>query len=213
MKSFMGSELDAYVEAHTRARGPLFDELKKTTYERMKSPGMQVGRVEGALLALVVKIARARRVLEIGTFTGYSALAMAEALPDDGKLVTCDIDPEAVAIARSFWDRSGHGHKIEARLGDALDTVRGLDASVTFDLAFVDADKARYSDYYEAILPRLVPGGVLLADNTLWSGAVLDPKTEDDRAIAAFNDRVTADPRVENVLLPVRDGVMLVRKL
>lgn len=213
MKSFMGSELDAYVEAHSRPRGPLFDELRKITYERMQSPGMQVGRVEGALLALVVKIARARRVLEIGTFTGYSSLAMAEALPDDGKLVTCDIDPEAVAIARSFWDRSGHGHKIESRLGDALETVRGFDASVTFDLAFVDADKARYCDYYEAILPRLGPGGLVLADNTLWSGAVLDPKTDDDRGIVAFNDRVTNDPRVENVLLPVRDGVMLVRKL
>ena len=212
MKSFMGSALDKYVEEHTRARPPLFDELRAVTYERMASPGMQVGRVEGALLSMIVKISRARRILEIGTFTGYSALSMAEALPDDGKLVTCDVDPTATAIARAFFDKSGHGHKIEIRLGDALETIRNA-PNETFDLVFIDADKARYVDYYEAVLPRLPSGGLLLADNTLWGGAVLDPKTPDDLGIAAFNDRVTSDPRVENVLLPVRDGVMLVRKV
>jgi len=213
MKSFMGSALDTYVEEHTRARAPLFDELREVTYARMDSPGMQVGRVEGALLSMIVKISRARRILEIGTFTGYSALSMAEALPDDGRLLTCDVDPDATAIARSFFDRSGHGHKIEIHLGDALETVRQLPPAESFDLVFVDADKARYVDYYEAVLPRMPSGGLLLADNTLWSGAVLDPKTPDDRGITAFNDLVTRDPRVENVLLPVRDGVMLVRKV
>lgn len=212
MKSFMGEALDAYVEEHSRARGPLYDELKRVTFEKVRSPNMQVGRVEGALLAMLVKISGAKRVLEIGTFTGYSALSMAEALPPDGKVVTCDIDPVAVGIAKEFFARSGFGERIESRMGDALDGVRAMPASEMYDLVFLDADKARYPDYYEAILPHVPSGGLFLADNTLWSGAVLDPKTPDDIGITTFNDRVTKDPRVENVLLPVRDGVMLVRK-
>lgn len=212
MKSFMGEALDAYVEQHSRARGPLYDELRKVTYEKARSPGMQVGRVEGALLALIVKISGAKRILEIGTFTGYSALSMAEALPPDGKLVTCDLDAEVVAIAKEFFDKSGWGDRIESRMGDALETIRAMPESETFDLVFLDADKARYPLYYEAVLPRIPSGGLILADNTLWSGAVLDPKTPDDIGITTFNDVVTADARVENVLLPVRDGVMLVRK-
>jgi caffeoyl-CoA O-methyltransferase len=155
----------------------------------------------------------ARRVLEIGTFTGYSALCMAEGLPDDGELITLDRDPEATRVARDFFDRSPHGRKIRLALGDALESLRALPASSPFDLAFIDADKERYLDYYEEILPRLRPGGLLVADNTLWSGRVLDPQAATDRAIAAFNARLTSDPRVENVLLPVRDGLMLARKL
>lgn len=212
MKSFMGEALDAYVEQHSRARGPLYDELRAVTYEKASSPGMQVGRVEGALLAMLVKISGAKRILEIGTFTGYSALSMAEALPPDGKLVTCDIDATVVAIAKAFFDKSGFGHRIESRMGDALETVRAMPASETYDLVFLDADKARYPIYYEEILPHVPSGGLIVADNTLWSGAVLDPKTPDDIGITTFNQSVTADPRVENVLLPVRDGVMLVRK-
>lgn len=212
MKSFMGEALDAYVEQHSRARGPLYDDLRAVTYEKANSPGMQVGRVEGALLAMLVKISRATRVLEIGTFTGYSALSMAEALPDHGKLVTCDLDATVVAIAKTFFDKSGFGHRIESRMGDALDTIRAMPADETYDLVFLDADKARYPIYYEEILPHVPPGGLIVADNTLWSGAVLDPKTSDDIGITTFNQKVTADPRVENVLLPVRDGVMLVRK-
>jgi caffeoyl-CoA O-methyltransferase len=212
MKSFMGSDLDAYVERHTSARAPIFDELEKVTYERMKYPGMQVGRVEGVLLAMLVKMVRAKRILEIGTFTGYSGLAMAEALPPDGRLVTCDLDPEAVAIAKKFFAAAGVAERIEVRFGDALETVSAMPAGTTFDLVFIDADKARYLDYYELVIPMLPSGGLLIADNTLWSGAVLDPQKPDDFGIVRFNDRVTEDPRVENVLLPVRDGVMLVRK-
>ena len=203
--------LDEYTHAHTSPRGPLFDELRDVTFATMESPGMQVGRVEGALLALLCRLMRARRVLEIGTFTGFSALSMAEALPEDGVLVTCDIDPNATEIARSFFDRSPHGPKIQIRLGDALETLRVL-PDEPFDLAFIDADKERYTAYYEAILPRLRPGGLLVADNTLWSGKVLAPTHATDHAIVRFNDLVTRDPRVENVLLSVRDGMMLAYK-
>ncbi|MEO5728395.1 MAG: class I SAM-dependent methyltransferase [Byssovorax sp.] len=203
--------LDHYTHEHTSPRAPLFDALREVTYASMKSPGMQVGRVEGALLALLCRLMGARRVLEVGTFTGFSALSMAEALPDDGELITCDVDPEATAIARSFFDRSPHGHKIQIRLGAGLETIRAL-PDVPFDLAFIDADKPGYTDYYEAILPRLRTGGLLIADNTLWSGKVLAPEAESDHAIVRFNDHVNADPRVENVLLSVRDGMMLAYK-
>jgi caffeoyl-CoA O-methyltransferase len=155
----------------------------------------------------------ARRVIEIGTFTGYSGLSMAEALPDEGELITCDIDPHATRIAREFFDKSPHGKKITIRLGDALETLRGLPSSQPFDLAFIDADKERYVDYYDALVPLIRPNGLIVADNTLWSGKVVDPQDASTRAIVAFNARVTADPRVENVLLSVRDGVMLARKL
>jgi caffeoyl-CoA O-methyltransferase len=205
--------LAAYAEAHTTKRNVLFEELRMATLEKTTAPQMQVGAVEGTLLQMLVASLGARRILEVGCFTGYSALAMAEALPDDGKLVTCDRDPEATAIAQSFFDRSPHGKKIEIRLGDALATIAALEADFVPDLAFIDADKANYLAYYEAILPRLRPGGLLIADNTLWSGRVLDPQSADDHGICAFNDRVAADPRVTTVQLSVRDGVTLARKL
>ncbi len=205
--------IDRYIHDHTSARPALFDELREVTYASMKDPQMQVGRVEGGLLKLLVAVTGARRVIEIGTFTGYSALSMAEGLPDDGELITCDINPEAARVAQSFFDKSPHGKKISLRLGDALETLRSLPAETTFDLAFIDADKERYVDYYEEILPRLRQNGLIVADNTLWSGTVVDPKTDSAKAIARYNDHIMADPRVENVLLSVRDGMMLARKL
>jgi caffeoyl-CoA O-methyltransferase len=208
-------DIEAYAEAHTSPRPPLFDELRTVTYETMKYPEMQVGKVEGTLLKFLVALSGARRVVEIGTFTGFSALCMAEALPDDGELVTCDIDPAAAKTAQDFFDRSPHGKKIRLALGDALDTLRSLPRDPPIDLAFLDADKERYALYYEELVPRLRRGGLLVADNTLWSGRVLSPRPgeETDRAIVAFNRMVTEDPRVENVLLSVRDGVMLARKV
>lgn len=206
-------DIERYVHDHTQPRPPLFEELRDYTYANVPDPGMQVGRVEGTLLKLLVASLGARRVLEIGTFTGYSGLSMAEALPDDGELVTLDIDPEATRVARSFFDRSPHGRKIRIELDDALETLRKMPADPPFDLVFIDADKERYIAYYEEVLPRLRPGGLIVADNTLWSGRVLHPESKSDHAIAAFNRHVTADPRVENVLLSVRDGIMLARKL
>jgi caffeoyl-CoA O-methyltransferase len=212
MKPLFDPALERYAHDHTKPRSGIFDELREVTYASMQWPDMQVGRVEGALLAMLVRLMGARRVLEIGTFTGFSALSMAEALPEGGELVTCDIDPEATKVARSFFDRTPHGSKIRIELGDALETLKTKCAGPPFDLAFLDADKERYVAYYELVLPMLRPGGLLVADNTLWSGKVLTPKEETDRAICAFNDHVNADPRVENVLLSVRDGMMLAQK-
>lgn len=212
MTPIVSPEIEQYVHEHTSPRPPLFDDLRERTYASMASPHMQVGRVEGALLKMLCAISGARRVLEIGTFTGFSALSMAEALPEGGELVTCDINPEAIAVARSFFDRSPHGAKIRVCLGDAIETIRSLPDD-PFDLVFLDADKERYSAYYDLTLPRLRTGGLLVADNTLWSGRVLSPSAATDQAIVAFNRKVTADPRVENVLLSVRDGIMIARKL
>jgi caffeoyl-CoA O-methyltransferase len=208
-------EIEAYAEAHTSPRPPLFDDLRRITYATMPSPNMQVGRVEGTLLKMLVALSGARRVVEIGTFTGFSALCMAEALPQDGELTTCDHDPEAAKTAREFFDRSPHGQKIRLLFGDALETARALPAGAWIDLVFLDADKERYVDYYEELLPRVRSGGLVVADNTLWSGHVLAPRPgrETDQAIVAYNRHVTADPRVENALLSVRDGLMLARKL
>lgn len=213
MREIVLPGLDAYVEAHTTPRPEIFDELRTVTYGSMQKPQMQVGRVEGTFLEMLCTLMGARRVLEIGTFTGYSALCMARALPDDGEIITLDIDPDATRIAQSFFDRVSYGKKIRIVLGDALTSVRALPTTELFDLVFLDADKERYPDYYELVVPLLRQGGLLVADNTLWSGRVLAPVAATDLAIARLNDLVTADPRVQNVLLSVRDGMMLARKL
>ncbi|MBK8265795.1 MAG: class I SAM-dependent methyltransferase [Nannocystis sp.] len=202
-----------YVREHTSDEPELFARLRAETQASLADPQMQVGPVEGALLRLLVQISGARRVLEIGTYSGYSALAMAAALPEGGTLTTCDRDPVATAVARRYFDQSDHGSKITIALGNALDTLAALtQAGARFDLAFIDADKESYIDYWEAVMPLLPLGGVIIADNTLWSGRVLAPRDPSDHAIVAFNAHVAADPRVEHVLLSVRDGVMLARK-
>lgn len=212
MLTLIPPRLEDYCAARTTPPEALLDELAAYTRAHCPLPQMLTGPVEGTLLRMLVRISGARRVLEVGTFTGYSALSMAAGLPDDGRLVTCDIDRETTAIAKSFWARSAHGHKIESRLGPALDTIRALPVDAGFDFMFLDADKENYVNYYEALLPRLRPGGLLAADNVLWSGKVLDPKEKSDHAIVAFNTHVARDPRVEHVLLSVRDGVSLIRK-
>lgn len=204
--------IDAYCLAHTTPADPLLDELAAYTNAHCKLPQMLTGPVEGTFLRMLVQVSAAKRVLEIGTFTGYSALSMAAGLPDDAELITCEVDPEHARIAQSFFDRSPHGKKIVPRLGPAVDTLGKLTADQVFDFVFIDADKENYLTYYEAVLPHLKSGGLIAADNTLWSGKVLDPKEKSDHAIVEFNTRVTRDPRVEQVLLSVRDGVLLVRK-
>jgi len=214
MLPLIGPDIAAYVDVHTTAEPPLLARLRAETQADLKMPQMQVGHVEGALLRILVAVSRARNVLEIGTYSGYSGLAMASALPDDGSLVTCDIDPVATAVARRYFAESGLGHKIDLRLAPALDTIAVLAAEARrFDLVFIDADKPNYVNYYEAVFPLVPVGGLIVADNTLWSGKVVAPKEPSDHAIVAFNARVAADPRVEHVLLSVRDGVMLARKL
>ncbi len=176
----------------------------------MSSPGMLTGTIEGRFLEQLVFVSGARRVLELGTFTGYSALSMAAALPDGGRIDTCDIEPKHVEVARRYIARSPHGSKIRIHLGPALETIAHLEGE--FDLVFIDADKPNYASYYEAVLPRLPERGLIAIDNTLWSGRVLDPQDDHSRAIAALNDRIVADERVIAVQLTIRDGVTLVRR-
>jgi caffeoyl-CoA O-methyltransferase len=212
VKAIIPKKIEEYCLRHTTARGKLLRELERYTQRHCTDAQMLIGPHEGALLAMLVRLTGARRVLEIGTFTGYSALCLAEALPEDGRLTTCEIKPERADIARSFFDRSPHGHKIKLRLGPALETLADLPASANFDFVFLDADKENYVNYYEAVLPRLRPGGLIVADNVLWSGRVLAPKKKTDRAVVSFNKHVHCDPRVECVMLPLRDGVSLIRK-
>ena len=166
-----------------------------------------VGPLEGALLRLLVRLTSAKRVLEIGMFTGYSALAMAEALPENGRLITCDVNVETTAIAKRYFATSPHGHKIEIKLGPARETLKALKGP--FDLCFIDADKGSYGDYYDRAVDLVRQGGLIVLDNMLRGGRVLSPRDQDARTVAALNDRIQKDQRVENVLLPIRDGVML----
>jgi len=212
LKAIIPKKIEDYCLRHTSPRGKLLWELEKYTRRHCEDSQMLIGPHEGTLLAMLVRLIGARRVLEIGTFTGYSALCMSEALPKNGRLITCEIKPRHAEIAQSFFKRSPHGRKIRLRLGPALETLSGLPRSAKFDFVFLDADKENYVNYYEAVLPRLLPGGLIVADNVLWSGRVLAPKKKTDRAVVRFNKHVRRNPRVECVMLPLRDGVSLVRK-
>ena len=202
--------LEAYAARHSRPEASLFKRLARVTQAQTALAQMQVGHLEGSFLRLIVKLVQAKRVLEIGTFTGYSALAMAEGLPPGGRLITCDIDPDAARIAKAHWAQSPHGRKIELRLGPAAETIRRLPGR--FDAVFIDADKERYLRYWQLCVPKVRRGGVLLVDNVLWGGRVLHPRDRSDQAIAAFNRRVAADRRVDVVMLPLRDGLTLAYK-
>jgi predicted O-methyltransferase YrrM len=202
--------LERYAEEHSSDAPDPLVRLEKETLERMKSPQMLSGRTEGQFLAILLRVLGARRALEVGMFTGYSALMMASALPDDGELITMDVNPDAEAVARRYFAESPHGSKIRIRMGPALETLASLEAP--FDFAFIDADKENYPHYYDRVMELLRPGGLVAVDNVLWSGEVLEPKDEESRAIHALNERVHADPRVDHVLLTIRDGLLLARK-
>jgi len=210
MDRFIDAAVEQFAHDHTEAETDLYVRLREETYRVMQSPQMQVDVIEGRFLQMLVRLSSAKSILELGMFTGYSALMMAEALPDNGHLITCEIDPKAEAIARRYFAESPHGDKITIRMGPALDTIKTL--SRPLDLVFIDADKVNYSNYYEACLPLLKFGGLIVADNVLWSGKVLHPKDAEDHAIIAFNRLVQSDPRVKNVCLTVRDGMMLAWK-
>lgn len=204
--------IEDYVEDKCDPVSGLLNKLVAHTESTTDCPQMLTGRVEGRFLKMMVQLLQAKRVLEIGMFTGYSALSMAEGLPEDGELVTLDINKQFAAVAQSYFDRSEHGRKIEIKLGPALDSIKQLKGY--FDLVFIDADKGNYVNYYEAVLPLVRPGGLIIADNVLYSGLVLDSSTEDQnaRGIIQFNDHVKKDERVDRVMLTVRDGVYLLRK-
>jgi predicted O-methyltransferase YrrM len=202
--------VEAYAERHTSPDGELFERLAAETHEKTTAPQMMVGRLEGRFLGSLVRMLRARRVLELGTFTGYSSISMALALPSEGRVITCDVNEETTAIARRYAEEAGVADRIDFKLGPGLETIAGLDGP--FELVFIDADKPNYVNYYEATLPLLAEGGLIVVDNTLWSGRVADDSDDDanTQAIRALNDRVLEDPRVQNVLLTVRDGMNLV---
>lgn len=202
--------IEDYCKAHSTDESTVLKELARTTTEITKMPQMSVGHLEGTFLKLLVKLISAKKILEIGTFTGYSAIAMAEGLPEDGKLITCDIDEKRAAIAKEFFEKSPHGNKIELKMGPALHTIENLNEE--FDMVFVDADKENYIEYWEKCVPLTRKGGLIVVDNTLWYGKVLDPADEFAIAIADFNDHITNDDRVEFVLLSIRDGVTLAYK-
>ncbi len=212
MSFIVEPSVETYAEEHSTPLPDLFDRLAEETRATTTSPQMMVGRLEGRFLAELVRMSRARRVLELGTFTGFSSISMALALPPGGRIITCDVNEETTAIAQRYAEEAGVVDRIDYRVGPALKTIAQLTGP--FDLVFIDADKPNYVNYYEATLPLLEDAGLMVVDNTLWSGRVADPSDDDEstRAIRALNDRVRDDPRVENVLLTVRDGMKLVRR-
>ena len=209
--NFVDEAIEAYAIAHSDDSPPIYDALRDETWRDQEMARMQVGSMEGRLLRMLVRLSGARRALEIGTFTGYSALSIAEGLPDDGTLLCCDVDPETSAIAQRYFDQAPWGHRIRLVLGPALETIAAQ--SGPWDFVFIDADKGNYVAYYEAVLPSMPSGGLVVADNVLWSGRVLNPQADSDHALVRFNQHVKSDPRVERVMLPVRDGITIARKL
>jgi predicted O-methyltransferase YrrM len=211
---FIDPELDQYVHHHSEAESDLLNELNRETYLKVLQPRMLSGHVQGRILSMYSKLIKPKFILEIGTYTGYSAICLAEGLAEGGTLQTIEKNEELQPIINRYVERAGFKDRIKLHIGDALPIIESMDC--TFDLVFIDADKTNYLNYYEAVLPKMKSGGCIIADNVLWSGKVLDEeelKNDPDTALLnEFNKAVTADNRVENVLLPVRDGLMVIRK-
>ena len=204
-----------YLLAHCTPPDDLLRELATETREQLGDrAGMQVSHDEGELLTLLTRLTGARRAVEVGVFTGYSSICIARGLPADGHLLACDVSETWTSVAQRYWKRAGLDDRIELRIGPALDTLRALPADPVFDLAFIDADKAGYPLYYEELVGRIRPGGLIILDNVLYGGEVVDPSYQDRSAVALrqLNQAIVSDDRVESVMLPVRDGVTLARK-
>lgn len=211
MPDIVPAEIEAYAAAHTTGLPLLLQELVAETQKKFADRSQMLsGQLEGQFLQMLVATAGARRVLEVGTFTGFSALMMAAALPADGELTTLELSKKHADFARSFFERSPDGGKIKLIEGPALESLKSLRGP--FDFVFIDANKDGYADYYDAAMELLAPGGLIAVDNVLWSGEVLDPKDDNGRAIVAFNEKVARDDRVVQVITTVRDGVMLIRR-
>jgi caffeoyl-CoA O-methyltransferase len=213
---FVVDSVAEYASAHSTEPDDVQAALREVTSERTgQAAGMQIGDDQAILMEIIARAMGARRAVEVGTFTGSSALAVARGMGPEGRLLCCDVSAEWTAIAQEYWDRAGVSDRIELRLGPAIDTLRALPREEQFDLAFVDADKTGYLEYYEEIVPRLRHGGLMLADNTLQGGRVLDPGADDQStaAIRAFNDNAVADQRMRVVLLPIGDGVTFLQKI
>jgi predicted O-methyltransferase YrrM len=208
---FLPASIARYLQEHAVREPEVLQELRAAT-ARVPHSGMQIGADQGQLMAMLVQLAGAKRCLEIGTYTGYSALAVALALPADGRIVCCDVSEEWTAVGRPFWKKAGVERKIDLRIGPALETLKTLAAP--FDFVFIDADKENYAAYYERCLALVRPGGLIVVDNVLWSGEVANPRANDaaTAALKAFNDLVHRDERVDLAMLSIGDGVTLLRK-
>ncbi len=211
---FLSEALHRYLVDHGTPPDAILRELTEKTVARVGGMSiMQVAPEQGAFMTLLTKLIGAKRAIEVGTFTGYSALCIARGLPADGQLICCDVSEEWTSIGQTFWQKAGVADRIDLRIGPALETLRSLPEERSFDLGFIDADKPSYPDYYEELLKRIRPGGVILVDNVLWSGSVADPSNQEDstNAIRAFNDLVAGDERVETVMIPLSDGLTFIR--
>ena len=208
-------KIQDYAEKFTSDESPLLTELLQKTYETRADKSMLSGFYQGRLLSMFSKMIAPRRILEIGTYMGYSALCLAEGLSEDGKIITLDMQPETHEIAKQFWAKSDLNDKIDGRLGDATEIIPTLDE--TFDLVFIDADKPNYANYFDLVFPKMRIGGLIIADNVLWSGEVLkveNGETDDESTVALheYNKKINADERVSNILFAVRDGLLIARK-
>ncbi|WP_433790304.1 O-methyltransferase [Actinoplanes sp. CA-252034] len=203
-----------YLLTHCTPADDVLRDLAAETWAKFPpgAAGMQISHDEGALLTMLVRLTGAERAVEVGTFTGYSSICIARGLRPGGRLLACDVSEEWTSIARDYWQRAALTDRIELRIAPALDTLRSLPSDPVIDFAFVDADKTGYPDYYDELVPRLRPGGLMVFDNVLRGGRVLAPQDEPDRVVAGLNDRIVTDERVDSVMLPVRDGVTLIRK-
>jgi caffeoyl-CoA O-methyltransferase len=212
MEQLVPTEIEAYAERHSMPESAMCRALREETLRAMEYPQMVVGPLEGAFLKMMTRLVGAKRVLEIGMFTGYSALCFAEALPDDGTVITCEINETSASVARRYFAQASFGNKIAIHMGPALDTMRTLTGP--FDVIFIDADKTNYLNYYQRALDLLAPNGVILIDNVLWSGEVLKQPPPDDSTatIQELNRTVSTDPRVSAVLVTIRDGILVIRR-
>ena len=209
---FFPENLSEYVENHSQPEPELLQRLNRETNQKILQPRMLSGHLQGRVLSLISKLVRPKYILEIGTYTGYSALCLAEGMQENGEIHTIDINEELKKLQRSYFDESGFGEQIFQHTGNALEIIPKIDKK--FDLAFIDADKANYCNYFERIVPKMNPNGLILTDNVLWSGKVVEPLKPNDadtKNILKFNKMANSDSRVESVLLPIRDGVMVSR--
>ncbi|MFT4545273.1 MAG: caffeoyl-CoA O-methyltransferase [Bacteroidia bacterium] len=211
---FIAKEIEAYAEGFTREEGEILAELNRETYAKVMTPRMLSGHLQGQVLRMFSQMIKPNNILEVGTYTGYSALCMVDGLSEDGKLTTIDVNAELQDIIKKYIDKAGKQDSIDLRIGDALEIIPTLNQ--TFDLVFIDADKENYSNYFDLVFDKLNPGGYVIADNVLWSGKVLENDADLDKDTVALKDyakKIKADPRVENVMMPIRDGLLIAKKM
>jgi len=210
--NFLPDNIDDYAVAHSQNEPALLKELSKETWQKVLAPRMLSGHFQGRVLSMISKLIRPSSILEIGTYTGYSALCLAEGLQPNGQLHTIDVNEELYDLQRKYFDKSQYGNQIKQYLGNAIDIIPTI--SMTFDLVFIDADKSNYSNYFHAVIDKMNSGGIILSDNVLWSGKVVekpDPKDLDTKALLTYNSLLNEDDRIETVLLPIRDGLTISR--